>query len=111
MMGICKASICEMVRVWKMIIIYTIIWIITTYKGKVPVHTKAYRGVELYPHSSLTMAPDVDEWSHHDLAFYLWEIILEPFEEDSRVGTRVGMEVMENSKICCTCWDYYLQQD
>jgi len=57
-----------------MIISYTIIWIIITYKGRVPVYTKkAYRGVEVciftvYPH--LALAPDVDKWSHHDLVFY-----------------------------------------
>jgi hypothetical protein len=57
--GICKVPKCEMVKVWKMIISYTIIWIIITYKGKVPVHTKkAYRGGEVYSHSFLTLAPD-----------------------------------------------------
>jgi hypothetical protein len=85
-----------------MIISYIIMRIIITYKGKVPVHTKAYTGVQEYSHSSLTLAPDADVWSHHDLAFYPWERILEPFEEDSWVGTRVGMEVIENRKICCT---------
>ena len=112
MMGICKVSICETVRVWKKIISYIITWLIIRYKGKVLVHTKkACMGVQVYHHSSLTLAPDANEWSHHDLAFYPWERILEPFEQDSWVSTRVGMEVMENRKVCCTCWHYYLQQE
>jgi hypothetical protein len=59
-----------------MIISYTIIR--TTYKGKALVHTRAYR-VEVHPHS-LTLAPDADEWSHHDLAFYPGKEFWSPLE-------------------------------
>lgn len=39
----------------------TIVWIIITYKGKVPVHTKkACMGVEVYSHLPLSLVPDYE---------------------------------------------------